>query len=169
MFCSLVVSTVEATAKINLQSEVCKDGRNATKLKWLARMLPYYFWLSPCHSVRGCWKCTLSWENVGRRDQFLLPGSGLRTKKQLPFNDHSTRLSCSCCLSQWSPCCHNFCFKWPCCNLIPLFPFQVLQAAWAHHYIITYMLCLVSASKKKVWWKKQDSNDLVLLIWLDEE
>lgn len=63
------------------------------------------------------------------------------------------RLSCSCCLGQWSLCCCNFCFKWPLCNLDSLFPLQVLQAAWTHHYITIYTLCLITANKKKnAWW-----------------
>lgn len=41
--------------------------------------------------LRNCWKCTLSWDYVGRRDQLMLPGSGSRTEKWLPFNGHSTQ------------------------------------------------------------------------------
>ena len=87
------------------------------------------------------------WESVGRRNQLLLPGSGLRTENRLPFNGRSTRLSCSCCLSQWAPCRHNSRFKRPLCNSVLLFPLQVLQTAPSHYYISTYTLCLVSVGE----------------------
>ena len=120
-------------------------------------------------SVRGCWKYMLSWESRQRRDQLVLPRSGLRTEKWLPFHGHSTRLLCSCCLSQWFPCCHNFCFKWPLCSLVPLFPLQVLQAARTCHYITIYTLCLVSAKKQEPDGRSRIASDLVRSMWLEEE
>ena len=105
------------------------------KLKWQASGCSHIIFGSRHgSSIRGFWKCMLIWESVGRRNQLLLPGSGLRTENRLPFNGHSTRLSCSCCLSQWSPCRHNSCFKWPLCNS---FLCSLSKFCKLHHPIIT--------------------------------
>ena len=85
-------------------------------------------------SVRGFWKFMQIWESVGRRNKLLLPGSGLRTESRLPFNGHSTRLLCSCCLSRWPPCRYNSCFKRPLCNM---FLCSLSKFCKLHHPIIT--------------------------------
>lgn len=140
------------------------------KLKWQASGCSHIIFGSRHgSSVRGFWKCMLIWESVGRRNQLLLPGSGLRTENQLPFNGRSTRLSCSCCLSQWAPCRHNSRFKRPLCNSVLLFPLQVLQTAPSHYYISTYTLRLVSVEKKKPNGRRTIVSNLVLSVWLEEE
>lgn len=76
-----------------LQNEVFKDHGAVTKLKWQTSGCSHIF-LAINHgkSVRGCWKYMLSCESQQRRDQLLLPRSGLRN------DDLFVAISPGCCV-----------------------------------------------------------------------
>lgn len=149
MLCSVTVSVEETEMKTNLVSpERGLWGSSRFHKSWNGRQVgaPLFF-LAIIMAVALEIAGSAHWAGIiwGEGISSCCLDLARELRNDYPLVVIPPRLSCSCCLGQRSPCCCNFCFKWPLRNLVSLFPLQVLQAAWTtpplHNHLI---LCLIN-------------------------